>query len=131
MKVWMCSTGCYSDYIVTAIYSDEATARQVTVAYGWDNEPEEIELDPIVPPEVRQGISHFYVNIAKNGDVRHVGLTSYDADQKDEWHHAKWQPEPYRDWLTVHCWARDKEQAVKIANERRIASLANNTGTAP
>jgi hypothetical protein len=127
MKVWLCSDGSYSDYSVTAIYSDEATARLVTAAYGWDNEPEEMDLDPEIPQEVRDGLSAYGVLMWENGDVHRV------SKEEDDWYKEGRWIDNYRDWdnpprtgrlFGMNCWARDEQHAIKIANERRIMSLA-------
>lgn len=78
MKVWLCSDGSYSDYHVNAVYTDEAAAKRVSDAYGW-NDPEAIELDPPVPPEVPAGLMHYRVCMEVSGELvggqRHGGIS--------------------------------------------------------
>ena len=134
MKIWMCSSGEYSDYGVTALYSDEATAVMVSKAYGW-NDPVEMDLDPPVNQEVKAGRSHFGVLMwVDDGRV----YTTYLAGEQQSFHKDK--VEDYRDYglsgrkgklMTVHCWATDKDHAIKIANERRIAWKLNQDLQAP
>ncbi len=129
MKVWICSNGSYSDYRVTALYSDESTAQRVTEAYGWDNPPEESELDPATPPEVQQGMSYFRIWMWENGDVAQAYLSEPDANAPAvQWFHQRFGSYPERRtglqfWTS--CWADDEKHAVKIANERRIMALAS------
>jgi hypothetical protein len=126
MKIWVCSSGSYSDCYNTCAYTDEATAKAVSAAYGW-NDPEELEVDPPVPAEIPQGLTYYAVRMKRNGDTdgyQSVHPTSYPGED----HHYEARPE----WgsfgyesFAFYCWARDKEHAVKIANERRIMWLAN------
>lgn len=125
MKVWLCSDGSYSDWHPTAIYSDEATAKRVTEAYGWDNAPDEYELDPEVPQEARAGMSFFSVLMWDNGDVHYVSKTERDAfTVNGEFHNStNLSGRTGRQFFT-YCWASDEQHAVKIANERRAQMLA-------
>jgi hypothetical protein len=130
----MCSSGEYSDYGVEAIYSDEATALQCSKAYGW-NDPVEMDLDPPVRPEVKAGRINYRVLMWV--DDGKVYYTSH-AGEPHEWH-KDWV-EDYRSYcfarrkgllMTVYCWANDKDHAIKIANERRIAWKLNQDLQAP
>jgi hypothetical protein len=125
MKVWICTNGEYSDYHIVGVYTNEATARRVSEAYGW-NEPEgRWEVDPAVPSEIVAGMSRYGVSIwADNGDVAHTWIT--DAIVEDRWLPEKRTVERgtrMREGIlgTIRCWARDKDHAIKIAGERRIA----------
>jgi hypothetical protein len=125
MKIWLCSDGSYSDYHITAVYSDEETAKTVTAAYGWENAPEEIELDPEVPQQIRDGYQHWRVYIwADNGDVQYAENAEDAEYATDRWHENTngWFMSGRKGWYgVVFCWAKDKDHAIKIANERRIA----------
>lgn len=125
MKVWLCSDGSYSDKHPTAIYSDEATAREVTKAYGWENDPEEFDLDPEVPQEIRAGMFYWVVRLWENGDLERAWITEpSDFYFKDEWQDAPYMSPRHDRVFRTGCWARDQEHAVKIANERRAISIA-------
>lgn len=125
MKVWLCSTGCYSDKYVTAVYTDEAIAHQVSKAYGWDNDPEEYDLDPEVPQEVRAGMSFWAVRLWENGDLERTWITEpSEWYLKDGWDDAPYMSPRHDRVFRTGCWARDQEHAVKIANERRAMSIA-------
>jgi hypothetical protein len=123
MKIWVCSTGDYSDRYDTCAYTDEATAKAVSAAYGWNN-PEELEVDPPVPVEIPQGLTYYRVRMSRDGSTnsyRSIEPIGYPAEDA---HY------PVTQWtrqesFVFYCWARDAEHAVKIANERRIIWLAN------
>lgn len=125
MKVWICSKGSYSDYGVTAVYSDETLAKRTSQAYGW-NDPVEMEVDPETPSEVRSGCSFFGVVMMNDGTYYHTYLTepnSWTSEDRpyDRVSGPSGQAGP---GCAYFCWARDEAHAIKIANERRIMRLA-------
>lgn len=118
-EVWICSDGEYSDYRVTAIYSDEAVAKRISQAYGW-NDPDVFELDAVeIPSEAQHGLNYYSVHLHPDeGDKSWV-----QAIKPSDWKGNGWYSASYKrvgDVMRFNalCWAKDKEHAVKIAAER-------------
>jgi hypothetical protein len=126
-KIWVCDTGWYSDRYTTAVYSDEKTAREVSAAYGW-NDPEPYELDPPVPPEIPQGLKRFNLWMYVDGSLRPgCGPKIADIGEDTFYEGPVWPDKKEMPMWRYFCWARDEQHAIKIANDRRIAWLADPT----
>lgn len=122
MKVWICSDGSYSDYSVRSVYSTKEAADLISKAYDW-NEPEEFELDSAMPDQVRDGYFYYGVTMRADGDTTRVHTTEPSPWDADRWDVVRGFPGGWSGrQLQAHCWARDKEHAIKIVNERRIMS---------
>lgn len=120
MKVWVCSDGYYSSYRVTAVFTDEQRARAITKTRGWDNEPEAFECDPPQPPQVIAGYAVWRVSMYVEGDLWAVGPQSDLDEPPIDVNFTQLD----RRGRVYFMWARDREHAIKIANERRIQWLA-------
>lgn len=125
MIVWICSDGDYSDYHVTAVYSNKDKAIQVSNAYAWGNPVEEFELDPAIPSQISEGLSWyrvtFFFNALRNQEAVQSDVTDKSEYQKDGWSGARHDGgRNFNSWQ----WARDKEHAIKIAAEK-MASLSD------
>lgn len=134
-KVYLVTSGCYSDYSISGVFSTREKAEQwATVCHydltdqGYDGSRlEEFDLDEGLV-EMDRGLLLFAVDIRQNGDILEVSEGGHPSSVGpiDSWStysgmHARQPPRQ-----TVYVWARDKEHAVKIANERRIDALARN-----
>jgi hypothetical protein len=107
---WLCSEGSYSDYHVTAIYTKREDAEAVSKAYGW-NDPQEMEIDPVVPQQAREGLTHFSVYIYADPSQSPHALATDLAQGRDT----------YMDehFFVTYCWAKGAEHAIKIAADRK------------
>jgi hypothetical protein len=121
-KVFIVSAGSYSAYRIAAVFSTKDQAEAYKKAFpiheheGW-NDVEEFELDPQMPDEVNQGLALFDVTLNKNGDIRYVSGTEILAS-------PLWVKSGKEERFSITTWAKDKDHAIKIANEHRIRSLA-------
>lgn len=140
--VWSIESGSYSDYKVHGVYSTKAKAEAMLVwmnAHGMatdDGVIEERDLDEYVEM-ARLGYSRWDVRMHKNGDV-----ISAELDDDD---HRYSMEESVRiisqltfggvrvvaegglpPHLLAEIWARDREHAIKITNERRLIMIAEN-----
>jgi hypothetical protein len=127
--VYAVNSGEYSDYHIDAIFTTREIAEKYMQTfkkegYGGYNDIEEWELDRWMT-EIDQGLTHYRVIMYRSGNVHSVVISEYPdhSNGKVNWmDRAYWNPsEP---WANFYVWARDKEHAVKIANERRIQALA-------
>jgi hypothetical protein len=115
-KVYIVTTGEYSDYRVIAAYSTrEGADRCVAAAMG--SEVEEYDLDPFAT-ELRDGWLMWEVRMTRNGHVtsaRPVGgvptvkwSLNFDVENR----------------MYTSVIAKDREHAVKVATERRAQFIA-------
>jgi hypothetical protein len=121
MKLFLVSDGCYSDYRICGIYTTQEKAELARKLYAADNDVEEWEVDAM--PDHPPGLFAFQVIMDREGSVSLVSF--YDAEAM-----------PNRTWMPsgnlgvrFYMWAKDEEHAVKIANERRAALVADNVWT--
>ncbi len=120
-KIYIVLTGEYSDCYPRGVYSTEEKAKEAEKYYYGDIE--EFELD--VLPKYPEGLLYYSVGMQKTGNIdpcrcdaeesivvggyMNSGLGFFDKG-----------PEVYR----LHVWAKDKQHAAKIANEKRTQMIA-------
>jgi hypothetical protein len=117
-KVWIVTDGCYSDYKIVAVFSEQETAEICAKAQGPDGRAEEWDLDTGAE-QYRQGLVRWYVGIYADGATWMAQVGEAGRDGFYVRPNAK-------TGLVTSMWAKDKEHAVKIANERRAFYVANN-----
>jgi hypothetical protein len=132
-KVYAVNAGSYSDYGICGIFSTRENAEKYMQAfprktYSSYNDIEEYELDEYVS-EIDRGLLLFWVRMYKDGEVFEVvQREGYGGgpDSPVSWMtHGHWSPK--KPWANFYVWAHDKDEAIKIANERRIMDLASNS----
>lgn len=129
-KVWLVTTGSYSDFHVVGVFSSKKKARALldTLKGGSIRE---YTLDPFIA-ELNEGLNIYHVEMKPDGEVITVreeaaGSWSYDLALLGT-------DEPLRKWysdtkrkdivLDKTVFARDAMHAVKIVNEMRVQWLA-------
>lgn len=138
MEVHMVSIGVYSDYRVLGVFSTQEKAEQYIETYkaisrGYYDEPfldavlevdKLDELNAIVQQE--QGKLPFTVYMHRNGDcdvsaadMEYFSLAFHDTNELYPLRNSRCRR------LVCDVWAKDKEGAAKIANERRLAMIMN------
>jgi hypothetical protein len=129
MKVYVITSGEYSDYRIEAIYSTEQKAKEALKVWERiDNgfELEQYELDYV--PAVPEGMKPFVVWMRADGSST-VYRSVSDITGAPLWVSAPdfegniVLPEPS---LNFSIYARDATHAVKIANDHRTKLLAQN-----
>jgi hypothetical protein len=118
---YVVTTGEYSDYRVVAVFTTRESAEKYVGLwpdrYADCNDPriEEYLLDEV--PGLPPGKVLYRVLFDRDGNsvAKHEPPTEYMSGVR-----------PYGDGKTMvtYCWARDSEHAVKIANERRVQTIA-------
>lgn len=143
-KVFVVTTGDYSDYSIRAIFTNEAKAEMY--ADMLRGNVEEWAVDEIAPPAHLRGMRPYYVTLyqydghMKAGEVPWYHGTE-EFDDKVTLHEPyPWQPTvtlPGAEWqrrnhpsLETCMWARDEEHALKIARDRFNQYLAEQHGIA-
>lgn len=128
-KIYLLTTGEYSDYRIVGAYSSEHAARDAMMGEGFDPEKEgdpyrgarieEYEIDRL--PDRPKGRWLWSVWMQRGGDV---GATSLDSSWVRE---GDLSTRILRDGLSARfrVWARDRDHAIKIAGDRRRQMIAS------
>lgn len=125
-KIYLVTSGEYSDFGVVAAYSKQEDAEKA-VADGLGDAWEECPLD--APREkMPDGMKFYSVTIRlADGHCWPAVRESYDGDGTDKpftLRKARSFADYSDEWFTVECWAKDDEHACKIASEKRREHLA-------
>lgn len=118
-KVYLVTEGWYSDYHICGVFSSEEKAKEA-MALLSDGEMEEFELDPVSPHP--PGMTFWFVEMQRDGaacEARRISVSLADKTAEES------APLSGGKSWRFTMWARDREHAVKIANERRIQMLAS------
>jgi len=128
--IYVLTEGEYSDYHIVALYSTKELAEEAQ-KFCPESNIEEYGLDSLKIPEHPPGYTGWYVSInADTNDIHH----SYQQDilqghfkpQENYSDNSKWPTLP--SLFVVHCWARDKEHAEKIALDKYYQFKAQQAG---
>lgn len=128
-KVYVVTSGEYSDYGISAIFDDKLLAQKYIEIYNQFsdyndyNNIEEYEINPI-EQQLKQGRFLYEIEMYANGEVRGKDL-SKNVDEKISFVVLRLNSET-ESWMTIHCYATDLTHAIKIANEKRVQYLATN-----
>lgn len=128
-KIFLVTSGSYSDYNVDAIFSTRELAEE-WIKYQKDDDftIEENELDPTIDKESYDNIPTFSVTIFKNGDI--LSLFRMSQFTKKEFktviNGPRYFGSPNTLTLDIITRARDEEHARKIAGEIRQDYLRTN-----
>lgn len=126
-KVFVVTSGQYSDYGVDAIFTTKELAENFINAFKSDSSYdekniEEWDLDPY-DLHLKQNRKPYFLRINKNGDTRDLELCDSVYGFSHELGVSYTHNE---DWMNIYCFADDEKHAVKIANERRTQVIAAN-----
>jgi len=129
-KVYVVTTGCYSDYAIRSIFSTEARARDFMAMFsnGADfNDIEEFELD--CGGVDMRGQRAFFVRMAKDGrviEVEHRNSPYGFEDAVSSINEAGANGFDLSGNMILRIITTDTARAIKIANDRRAQLLAAN-----
>jgi hypothetical protein len=118
MKIYLVTDGEYSDYRIVGAFSTMEKAERGKVLLASYNDVEEFELDGI--PGSPPGLLPFKAVMKRNGDNANAWRETIDGF-KPAHRFTQWDGGM---WFWTYTFARDKEHAIKIANEKRIMELA-------
>lgn len=131
-KVYIVTSGCYSDYGVEGVFSTRENAQKVVDLYSPGSDfmgewrIEEFELDRLMTFAER-GKQLYSIEMEKDGTVVKCNVEfREDLPPDEEFHYVSFKSFPCRLCLITHVIATSKEHAIKIANERRAFLIANN-----
>lgn len=121
MKTYVVFQGCYSDRDAVGVFDDEDIAQKFADQIG-DSDVMCFTLNEHVP-HTERGLKLFGLYMRRNGDSRYCRQTSPGGDP---WLHITKDRDTGKLDFYCEAWARDKEHAIKIVNERRAYLIANN-----
>lgn len=133
-KVFVVTSGEYSDYGIDAIFSTRELAKAFIDMFDknewkdfnieeWDINPNETHL--------KQNRKPYFLRINKVGDVKDLEVADSAYGFKQDISFADISYTVNDEWMNVRCFANDNAHAVKIAGEKRAQILASNLwGTA-
>lgn len=123
-KLYLVSTGSYSDYTVLGIYSSKELANEAIIRFNAGSEAQEFTLDAM--PERPPGKLYYHLDMFFNGDVRFIALSSME----DALMTTTYYIQPYtvegKKLIAFKIWADDEKHAIKSANEIRTQLIAEN-----
>ena len=128
-KVFIVTSGCYSDYGISSVYSTREAAEKAIGDDkdndGYGSRIEEYVLDP--DDRHREGYKSYVVTMLRDGTTEEIEEDDFFYGQTscEIWERSKCT-NPKADCLSVQVAVRRKEHAVKIANEKRAALIATN-----
>lgn len=120
MKVYLVTSGEYSDYKVEAIFDDKELAKKFISLHGkhcCNDEIEEFEMNKY-KSDTEKGLCGYGIWMERNGKYKiHSEILSHECQNKLSFTYNN-------EYLVVYCLAKSEEHAVKIANEKRTQILA-------
>lgn len=129
-KVFVVTSGSYSDYGIDAIFTTRELAQSFIDAFKTDKwnemDIEEWDLDPN-KKHLKQNRKPYFLRINKKGDVSDLSLADSAYGFKQDMPEAKISYTHNLEWMNINCFADDENHAVKIAGEKRSQILATNT----
>lgn len=134
-KVWAIEQGEYSDYRVIGVFSSRKNAERILdkIGKGGYGPPEIVEwtLDPGIN-EMNTGLEPYNIRIDYSGQVERCEpgtWNSYDMlTNLWSWKRTTapaFMGQNINDAIDGVVFAKDKEHAIKIANDRRVALIAS------
>lgn len=130
MKVYIVSTGSYSDWMILGIYSTQEKAEKARADYNAENDIKEYAVDEF--PQIPDGLRPYCVIMTCVGGVLERPTQAVPAAVgrwRDEWVPYSISKAPEKQAVLFCVWARDEEHAVKIANDRRAQLIATGEWT--
>lgn len=115
MNVYIVTSGNYSDYHIVAAYSTEERALAHAKLVD-DGGVEVCEIDRF--NEIPLGLEPWKISMDREGRIWYARRT--DLSNKSEFNGQI----THNGYFQIAVWAKDKEHAIKIVNEKRIRRIA-------
>jgi len=122
MKIYIVTSGCYSDREVVAAYTTPELAESAKKICDEDGDIIEMELDQM--PAHEPGTKLYLLYMLRNGDVKQQPCAISAFSESEEVVEWTWETEESKKGWTFKVWARDEAHAVKIAGEKRAMLIA-------
>lgn len=121
------SKGDYSDYTVVGVYSSLELARTAAQLFGAEarvDDDDGMEMDDV--PCVPDNMLAFHVYLDKEGNKPNNFINIATLEDASDFEPSLVIYETITKAIYLQCktWARDKQHAIKIANEKRTQIIA-------
>lgn len=140
-SVFIVSWGEYSDYHICAVFDSRKMAELYVEATKTENEEPQIEEHPLNPDKkyLKEGYRFFFVRMDKDGCNANADSAGDSFSVINDPHfyskyemineehptmRCKYKKQLFFDNFGITVSAKDKQHAIKIANEKRIQLLA-------
>ncbi len=124
-EIYVVTDGDYSDYHICGLFSKKELAQKYIDAQGKDFPP---RIEPWTldwqPPGWQEGYSVYWVSLTRSGDVIEVNPDPDPPMEKGYLWGGFWMGRGEEKIFRGCVAAKDEEYAVKIMNERRARSIA-------
>lgn len=126
-KVYIVTSGDYSDYGIEAVFDSKKLAEEYInkykeLGFGSCKDIEEWNLNPKTR-EIKKGFKPYMVR------MDHEGILEDIMDKNISWGFDGLEDcvrFDYKKSMTLFCFAKDENHAVKITNEKRIDYIKSN-----
>ena len=120
-KIYIVTSGEYSDYHICAVFSNKEKAEEYVQYHGTEHSVEEYCIDEEIKSDVKLWRIIFYI---KNGEVIEACPTEYRAEEKCDTCKVC---ETLRSELIIYFYVTSEtsNKAIKIASERWAAIKSN------
>ncbi len=136
-KIYIVTTGVYSDYSINAVFSTKKLAKEYIKKYGLKKDEcriEEYKIDSVILDFPEPNL--FKVYMRENGDVFDIskclefskGTVLYALNKKYEFYYDNMLDEYL---LQIYVFAKTKKHAIKIVNEKRVQLIAEHKWKKP
>ncbi len=132
--IYIVTSGDYSDYHIITVFTDEALAEQFVSEYNADRSHRDASIEEYIANKLSrqlQGdVRTFSLWMAHDGTMDFGIDWEYEEDLMPRFRHtldqSRYSREEHKGG-SMRCVvvARDREHAVKIANERRVQMIAS------
>ena len=114
-KIYIVTSGEYSDYQINAVFSTGEKAKEYVDAHGSDYHVEEYPVDA----EVKKNESIWLVSIDwKTGEALSANPVNYDSYYTDKVDNVQYKDTGFDKYLDIFLESDSMERAKKVASER-------------
>lgn len=121
-KIFIVTSGEYSDYKIMGVFDSKEKAELYIESFH--GRIEEYNLNPY-NEQLKNGFKSFQVHMNIKGSTEKYGVNCGNGNHDDNWFADNYENNEIH--LVANMWANDEKHAIKIANERRVQYIANNT----
>ena len=131
MKIFIVTSGAYSDYHIDAVFSTKENAERYNKIHASgdfeDIEEFEVDEDMALINRIRdEKITIYLVCMDRDGNVKEIRKESPRISLVEELLAGKHRRVLYADCMDLCVIAKDEKHAIKIVNEKRTQMIANN-----
>jgi len=131
MKVYVATSGAYSDYHINAVFSTKENAERYNKIHGSgdfeDIEEFEVDEDIALMNRIRdEKITIYLVCMDRDGNVKETKKELPCLYLMENILASKREHVLYADCMDMYVIAKDEKHAIKIVNEKRVQLIANN-----